>query len=200
MLARCSPYRPAEGLSFDWDAHPRPAARQAGGSRATPALKPRTTPIGGQMRHSQAGQPGLPMPGLVTINVRGPYSDSSCLHTGFSTSPHLSLLHNLIEYCTIFSTTEEGRHTHPEGRRDRPVEAPATTRRVRAGAKSDSTELGDEDSLFASGTTPCGSRSTHPSRMGFLLVVGCWQLMKCTRGVVGGSGFHSGNRTGLRGP
>jgi hypothetical protein len=111
------------------DAPTSPAARPeqplaAPGARAVLADLPRAR--GGICSR---GRPGIPSRAsdLVTMNVYRARSDSSwrvcCARVSRDTP--LAFLDQVLH-----NASHNGRrnHTHPEGRRDRPVEAPATTR------------------------------------------------------------------------
>ena len=76
------------------------------------------------MTVSARGVAQVSRPRLVTINVWEKNSDSSMLTKGHHRLPLAfldPLLHNSRD-------NRRRHHTHPEGRRERPIEAPATTR------------------------------------------------------------------------
>jgi hypothetical protein len=136
--------------------HRRPRVRSNPSVLQVPEPRCRTS-LGTGGGICSRGRPGIPSrtSDLVTMNARATKSDSFLPRVLCQVVPTWGLAFlDLV----LHNTSHNGRrnHTHPEGRRDRPIEAPATTRNFRAGAKSDSTELGDEVGCCSGHRSPRG--------------------------------------------
>ena len=108
--------------------HRRPRDRSNPSPLQAPEPRCRTS-LGSGGGICSRGRPGIPSRAsdLVTMNARAARSDSSLarLLCQLSTNGPLAFLDQVLHNVRH---NRRRNHTHPEGRRDRPVEAPATTR------------------------------------------------------------------------